>query len=146
MAKILARCPVCEAALGISELACTQCQTHIHGSFDPCRFCRLAPEHLNFVELFLRCEGNLSRVGEELGISYPTVRNRLSAALVALGFAGGPDGVAAGEERAFPPFPPPPALPVRPEVTARRLEVLDALARGEMSAEEAAGALRELTP
>src|SRR5579871_416271 len=111
MAKILARCPVCEAMLGISELACGRCQTRIHGAFDPCRFCRLTPEHLSFVELFLRCEGNLSRVGEELGISYPTVRNRLANALVALGLAAGSEKQTAPEEAAsIPPLPPDPAV------------------------------------
>src|SRR5262245_49727067 len=87
MAKLLTRCPVCEGTLGISELTCGRCRTRIQGTFDPCRFCRLAPEHLAFVETFLRCEGNLSRVEKELNLSYPTVRNKLTAALTALGFA-----------------------------------------------------------
>ncbi|HZO88756.1 MAG TPA: DUF2089 domain-containing protein [Chthonomonadaceae bacterium] len=168
MAKLLTRCPVCESALGISELKCTRCQTRIQGAFDPCRFCRLAPEHLAFVETFLRCEGNLSRVEKELGISYPTVRNKLTAALAALGFttSGVNGGVEAppvppvpGREpgspvapQAPPTFPVGPAAPVQPappvagpEAEARRREVLDALARGDLSAEEAASALRELT-
>ena len=107
MAKLLTRCPVCEAALGVTELACERCSTRIHGTFDTCRFCRLAPEHLAFVETFLRCEGNLSRVEKELNLSYPTVRNRFSAALVALGFGSGTDERAAGQEPDAPAAPTP---------------------------------------
>src|SRR5947209_19425686 len=91
MAKLAARCPVCEATRGVTELACDRCRTRIHGEFDACRFCRLPSEHLAFVETFLRCEGNLSRVEKELNLSYPTIRNRFSAALAALGFGNGAD-------------------------------------------------------
>jgi hypothetical protein len=166
MAKLLTRCPVCEGTLGISELTCGRCLTRIQGTFDPCRFCRLAPEHLAFVEMFLRCEGNLSRVEKEMSLSYPTVRNKLTAALAALGFADGTDSnstpeVAPAFSAAFsfssaqtPVTPPTPVTPVTPvtaptpptpEAGSRRREVLDALARGAMSAEEAAEALRDLS-
>lgn len=136
MAKRLSRCPVCEAALHITEMTCARCSTRIAGMFDACRFCRLAPEHLAFVETFLRCEGNLSRVEKELSLSYPTVRNRLSAALVALGFVNGAEDLDSREETA-----PPPANPL---VVSRRRHILESLERGDMSAAEAAEALRGL--
>ena len=129
MAKSLSRCPVCEGSLGISELHCGSCGTSIHGSFETCRFCRLAPEHLSFIELFLRCEGNLSRVEKELNLSYPTVRNRLSAAVAALDFQ--PEQVES----------PAPTAAVGAQ---RRSEILEQLARGEIGADEAAAALREI--
>jgi hypothetical protein len=149
MTKILTRCPVCESTLGVSELKCCRCQTSIRGAFDPCRFCSLAPEHLAFIELFLRCEGNLSRVEKEMGVSYPTVRNRLVGALAALGLAN-------GEERESPLPPVSSAAPSTspdsptlssplPDPAIRRRELLNALARGEMNAEDAAAALRELS-
>jgi hypothetical protein len=147
MAKLLTRCPVCEGTLGISELTCGRCQTRIQGTFDPCRFCRLPPEHLTFIETFLRCEGNLSRVEKELGLSYPTVRNKLTAALAALGFSeeAGNDGAAAEARFGFAYTPPvPPTPPVGPEAGERRRQILEALAQGTMSAEDAAEALREL--
>ncbi len=145
MARMLTRCPICESALGVSELACPRCQTRIAGRFDTCRFCRLAAEHLAFLEVFLRSEGNLSRVEKELGVSYPTVRNRLTAALTALGFTG-EEGE--GESRPSPevsPWPPEPAPPPPPETAERRRQILDALARGEVGADEAARVLRELS-
>ncbi len=134
MAKILTRCPVCQEKLGVSELACTKCDTHIHGKFETCRFCQLLPEHLAFLEVFLRCEGNISRVEKELGISYPTVRNRLTAALVALNLTDATD-----ERTPEPPLPPTP-----PNYEQERRSILEALALGEISAEDAALALRGL--
>jgi hypothetical protein len=135
MAKALSRCPVCEGSLQISELHCAGCGTSIHGSFESCRFCRLAPEHLSFIETYLRCEGNLSKVEKELNLSYPTVRNRLSAAVAALGFA--PEVA---------PAPPPAAQPpIRKDLAQQRVQLLERLSQGEISAEEAAAKLRELS-
>jgi hypothetical protein len=151
MAKLLTRCPVCESALGVTELQCGRCKTTIHGSFQTCRFCRLAPEHLSFVELFLRCEGNLSRVEKELNLSYPTVRNKLQAAIAALGFtaeAEAPRREGGFLEDFLDSSGPPPAAELEraaADSAERRREILDALARGDMSAEEAAEALRDLS-
>lgn len=136
MAKLLTRCPVCEGLLGVTELTCGQCSTRIQGVFAACRFCRLTPEHLGFVELFLRCEGNLSRVGEELGISYPTVRNKLTAALTALGFVSDEAAAIPREE---------PKMASDEAMASHRREMLEAVARGELNIEEAAALLRDLS-
>ena len=158
MAKTLTRCPVCEAGLHVSELTCGRCRTRIAGQFDPCRFCSLPADHLAFLETFLRCEGNLSRVEKNLGISYPTVRNRFTAMLTALGYGDAPTAVEHKAENSFafayatgtpasppsPPSHPSPSSPSSPETVARRLAILDALGRGEMDAVEAATALRDL--
>jgi hypothetical protein len=76
----------------------------------------LTPEQRHFVEIFIRCEGKLNRVQEELGLSYPTVRNRLEEVIRGMGYEVG--------ER---------------EETSdqRRQEILERLARKEISAEEA---------
>lgn len=155
MAKTLTRCPVCESGLHVSELTCGHCRTRIAGQFDPCRFCNLPAEHLSFLETFLRCEGNLSRVEKDLGLSYPTVRNRFTAMLSALGYGDAPAASDRKVENGFafayttgvpatPPVPPTPPTPASPETVARRLAILDALGRGEMDAAEAATALRDL--
>ncbi len=136
MAKILTRCPVCEAALKVTELTCLRCKTQVRSTFDTCRFCRLAPEHLAFVELFLRNEGNLSRVEKQLGLSYPTVRNKLSAALAALGFteeAESNSAVGHTENEGG-----------DLETLQRRRNVLEALARGDIRADEAAELLKDV--
>ena len=138
MAKTLTRCPVCEGEFKISELTCEQCSTRVQSVFDTCRFCRLPADHLAFIEVFLKCEGNLSRVEKELGVSYPTVRNRLTGALSALGLGGEGGGPAAE--------PGPKQAESQPEDTlARRRDALNALARGEMTADDAARVLRELS-
>jgi hypothetical protein len=50
------------------------------------RFYQLSPEQLSFVETFIRCEGKLTRVQDELSMSYPTARARLTEAIRALGY------------------------------------------------------------
>jgi hypothetical protein len=102
----------------------------------------MLPEHLSFVETFLRCEGNLSRVGEELGISYPTVRNRLVAAIAALNLevatAASP-GAAPGSTIVEQP-----AVASAVDSAEVRRSVLNRLSSGEINAEQAAEELRNL--
>lgn len=70
-------CPVCASKLVIRELACDHCETTINGRFDTTRLGSLNDEQLTFVEVFIRARGNIKEVERELGISYPTVRNKL---------------------------------------------------------------------
>ena len=70
----------------------------------------------------------------ELGISYPTVRSRVEALVRALGF--GPRGPRADD-------PDEPAAEPTPDGRSRE-EILQALARHEMSADDAAAAIRAL--
>ena len=142
MARMLARCPVCEGALKITEVACERCSTRVKSVFDPCRFCSLAPDHLTFLETFLRSEGNLSKVEKELGVSYPTVRNRLTAALAALGLTANSPAESVVEPVEAPAEET--ALSAE-EIAARRRDALNSLARGEISADDAARILRELS-
>jgi len=78
MNKILDRCPVCEAALEITELQCNSCGTTIKGSFRANSFDLLNTAQIDFVKTFLCCQGNIREVEKALGISYPTVKNRLA--------------------------------------------------------------------
>ena len=79
-------CPICGHELTVTRLRCRSCDLTMEGQFDAGRFHRLAPEQLRFVETFIRCEGRLNKVQEELGLSYPTVRSRLLDAIRALGY------------------------------------------------------------
>jgi hypothetical protein len=49
---------------------------------------------LDFIETFVRCEGKLTRVQDEMALSYPTIRNRLQEVIRALGYEPGKDEVA----------------------------------------------------
>lgn len=120
------RCPVCEAALAVVELNCHTCGTTLRGAFEPnrCPFCALPPEQSKFLELFLRCRGNMRDVERTLGLSYPTVRARLDALLAALGYTGTA----------------PPA-----DAAEQRREILEALNAGSLTADEAAALLESLS-
>jgi hypothetical protein len=52
-------------------------------------FAGLTHEQLDFVETFLRCEGKITRMEEEMALSYPTIRNRLQEVIRALGYEPG---------------------------------------------------------
>lgn len=80
------RCPVCRDIVEVTRLHCPSCDTTIEGHFSLGGFGRLTQEQLAFAETFIRCEGKINRVEEELDISYPTVRNRLHELIRAMGY------------------------------------------------------------
>ncbi len=97
--QIVGQCPVCGETLEATVLYCRTCDTEIHGHFTLGRFGQLTSEQLHFAETFIRCEGKITRVEDELGISYPTVRNRLNELIHALGFDTKDDSTLAPSER-----------------------------------------------
>ena len=97
-----AQCPVCGERMLVTKLRCSHCGTELSGEFAPCRFCRLEEKHLQFVETFLRCRGSIKEVERALGVSYPTVKNMLDAALTALGLDEKPE-LGKGGARGNPP-------------------------------------------
>ena len=113
------KCPVCDETMIITRLHCPNCDVTVEGRFALGRLARLTPEQLEFVEVFLRCDGKMKRDEGELGVSYPTVRNWLNEIIVALGYE-----VPGGE--------------LAEEMTAeQRRQVLDDLAAGRISTDEA---------
>ena len=132
---VIATCPVCSGELTIARLHCRSCGTALEGEFGVGRFGRLDREQLALLESFLRSRGNLKEMERELGISYPTVRARVDALVRALDLADGP---AADEGDDVPEEP-------ATDVAEGRREILERLARREMSAEDAASALRSLS-
>jgi hypothetical protein len=85
----LNKCPVCEGELTVTRLHCETCDTTIEGRFANGAFAGLTPEQLDFIEIFVRCEGKITRMEEELALSYPTIRNRLLEVIRALGYEPG---------------------------------------------------------
>lgn len=120
-----AQCPVCGERMLVTKLRCSHCGTELSGEFAPCRFCRLEEKHLQFVETFLRCRGSIKEVERALGVSYPTVKNMLDAALTALGLDEKPELRALREKE-------------------ERAEILQRLSDGEINVDTAIEALHQL--
>lgn len=117
MYPVIGQCPICQDDLIVTQLHCRNCDTALQGHFELGRLYQLTPEQLGFIETFIRCEGKITRVEQELGISYPTVRARLHEVIRALGYE-------VGEEE--------PGLD-----ESKRRAVLEDLAQGRVSPQEA---------
>jgi hypothetical protein len=132
MYEISGRCPVCGGQMHISRLQCGTCQSALEGQFAVPgggrsetprdgyfgRLERLSQEQLEFVEIFLRCRGIIKNVEAMLDISYPTVKARLNNILETMGFR---------VEEEVP----------DPERRRERREILQDLAQGKITTEEA---------
>ena len=132
---VISTCPVCTKELTITRLHCGSCGTTLEGEFSVGRFGRLNRDQLTLLESFLRSRGNLREMERELAISYPTVRGRVEALIRALGFGARADAEAGPEpddETAVTPIP------------VTRDSILERLARHDITAEEAARAIRAL--
>ncbi len=112
------KCPACGQDMRVCVLRCPSCRTEVQGEFVLDRLLQLSPEQFSFLETFIRCRGSLKDVGAEIGISYPTARNRLDSLIESMGYE------APGES------------------AARRLDILKRLKDGELSAEEALSLLQ----
>src|SRR5512146_2036264 len=151
MNRLITKCPVCGGDLMVTRLHCPACETTIEGEFDPggaggrlqeafspeqlkplLPFSRLSAEQLQFVLTFVRCEGRFNRMEDEMGLSYPTLRNRLNEIIRAMGYEP------SREEAMRPEMQPAPAGPG----PAERQTILDMLSRGEIDLEEAKRRLR----
>jgi hypothetical protein len=117
MNPLLTTCPVCAGALTVTRLHCRSCDTTVEGHFEPGRLGRLRADQLEFVETFIRCEGKLNRMERELGLSYPTLRSRLTEVVTVMGFELGPEPAELSDKQ--------------------RHRILDELASGEISSEQA---------
>ena len=78
MVKRLKKCPVCNTDLYIREFHCPECEIEIRGKFSQSELASLTLNQQEFVKIFLLSQGNIREVEKRLGISYPTVKNRLA--------------------------------------------------------------------
>ena len=77
MQNMFDKCPACGGQLIITECQCSQCQLQMRGEFRQGEFLNLSDDQLTFIHVFLSARGNLSEVERILGVSYPTIRNKL---------------------------------------------------------------------
>ena len=111
--EVPGKCPICESETSVTEIYCKNCETTIKGDFELCKFCRLDEEQKYFLEVFIKNRGNIKEIEKEMGISYPTVRNKLDGVISSLGY-----------------------VVERPSPTNQK-EILEKLSKGEISKEEA---------
>src|SRR5450756_1728664 len=114
-------CPVCNHRLATTRLTCPECSTELSGAFTSCEFCVLTDEDRDLLRVFLASRGNMKELERHLGVSYPTARARFDALLVKIGI-----------DR-----PAPAATPIG------RVELMERVARGEMTIDEAMSRLEE---
>jgi hypothetical protein len=106
-------------AVVIERVKLAGSDVRIEGQFDPPPLAALSAEDQVFVAAFVRSHGSIKEMEKLFGVSYPTVKARLNRIGEALDFVA-PEAV-----------PPPPD----------RLDILDRLARGELSVD---GAVEEM--
>ncbi|MGL4774022.1 MAG: DUF2089 domain-containing protein [Clostridium sp.] len=114
MYKVISKCPVCKNKLKVIKLKCSSCSTIIENDFNLSKFDYLNEEQLRFVEIFIKCRGNIKEVEKELNISYPTVRAKLDEVILTLGYN-----------------------PKENKEKVNSNDILDALEKGEITADEA---------
>lgn len=120
--EVISVCPVCGDDLYITKLHCHRCGIEISGDFVLPKINKLSKEQLTFVLLFLKNQGNIRSLEKEMNISYPTVKKLLNEVLTTLGFAVNDDDGPGGP----------------------RQDILNRLALGEISFEEANNMLKGL--
>jgi len=123
---LITKDPATGSDLIVTRLESPETGLVIEGSFDLGWIGRLTREQLDFVGLLLRYRTNLQKLADELGIAYNTARSRLDDVVAAIGEATPPSPV---------PAPPPPTA-------SKRREIIDRLAAGELTADEAVEALK----
>jgi hypothetical protein len=122
MYPVIGKCPVCGDTLSVTRLHCRNCDSALEGQFSLGRFYQLSPQQLAFVETFIRCEGKLTRLQDELGMSYPTARARLTEVIQSLGYEVDQETESISPEE--------------------RKRILQKLSAGELSSEEAMDLLK----
>lgn len=123
MNPVIGQCPICNSHLTVTRLHCRTCDTALEGHFALGRLYHLNKDQLEFVETFIRCEGKITRVEQEIGLSYPAVRARLNDVIRALGYEVGEAGKEIMSEE-------------------ERRSILAEVAAGKLAAEEAVELLR----
>ncbi len=119
MEKLSGKCPFCGGETQVSRVSCARCGIHIEGELELPRLGRLSPESRKFVEMYVLSNGSMKELGTREGLSYRPLRARMDRIVKEL-----------RRERA------------RDE--AKRLELLEKVAEGTLSAEAAATRIEEL--
>ena len=73
------KCVVCGEAASVEKVRCARCDIEMVGDFRLPRLSLLSVESAKIAEQFLLCDGSIKKLCGRLGLSYPTVRKRVTA-------------------------------------------------------------------
>ncbi|MBO5217592.1 MAG: DUF2089 family protein [Alistipes sp.] len=77
MKKLPVVCPSCGDGLRVKAMHCPTCQTRVEGDYQLPAIMKLSEEEQEFITDFVLCSGSLKEMAQRMGLSYPSVRNRL---------------------------------------------------------------------
>lgn len=120
MPNLVTKCPSCNKLMKIASITCGECNIKLEGSFDLPPLLALPEEDIQFVMNFFKVQGAIKEMEKLYGVSYPTIKNRWAQIAKAL------------------------KMEVAETQTATRMQILEALSRGEITADEAAKRLKEI--
>lgn len=72
-------CPACGGPLELHGLHCGPCGVELRGPIEVNEFASLSGDDLQLLRVFVLAEGRIRDMEAPLGLSYPTIRNRLGA-------------------------------------------------------------------
>ncbi len=76
--KIGPKCPICSGNMTVQAIHCEECGITITGNMKMQEQTGVfKSDEWEFIREFIICEGNLKCLGEKLGKSYPTIKNKL---------------------------------------------------------------------
>lgn len=84
--EIIGCCPICNERLVAAKLACRHCGLELTNDFTLSKFNYLNQTELEFIEMYLRCQGNLKELQKQLKLSYPAARKQFDSVLSSLGY------------------------------------------------------------
>ena len=74
-----ANCPNCKSRMAITKVVCNTCNIQLEAEFNLPSLSQLSVKEQDFVIAFIHHHGSIKQTGEQLGVSYPTVKSRLTA-------------------------------------------------------------------
>lgn len=74
------KCPCCSGDMNIKSLYCSKCDVRVEGDFKESQseFSKLTSEEWHLLRIFLQFEGRIKDMEAPLGLTYPTIRNKIS--------------------------------------------------------------------
>lgn len=74
---LVSECPRCKEKLVATRLSCDNCEMELSGDFPLSKFDYLSIDEMDFIECFLKHQGNFKAVQNEKNMSYPATKKRL---------------------------------------------------------------------